>query len=235
MPGKPRSLFRPKPGFHTRIDLPRAYFKNAFFQHCTDTDDRPSRCAAAIGREAPTRPSRCSTRPRKSSSNWRTRSGPAGSYSNIPNARCRLHCPTSIREVLRPACESNLGKARRLPEKEIRHVEVAEYFERFVMKLDLGKACLCTLMLGLFGAAHAAGTSDGQSAPKAGTSVETGQANGRVSGQESTGGMQPSTPGGGADNSAGGTRPAAQGSSGGAQPVTPGGNDQGTKTKSAPD
>ncbi|CAH2780168.1 MAG: hypothetical protein CBHOC_1148 [uncultured Caballeronia sp.] len=100
------------------------------------------------------------------------------------------------------------------------------------MKLDLGKACLCTLMLGLFGTAHAAGTSDGRSAPKAGTSVETGQTNGRVSGQESTGGMQPSTPGGGADNSAGSTRARFVGRGTTRNPRC---NDQGTKTKSAPD
>ncbi|WP_250536710.1 hypothetical protein [Caballeronia sp. AZ10_KS36] len=89
------------------------------------------------------------------------------------------------------------------------------------MKPLLLKACLCALTLGSFGFAYAAGTSD------AASSVDTGKASGRVSGQGSAGGMQPATPGGTADTSAGNARPAAQGSAGGMQPVTPG-TSQGT-------
>ncbi|QSN64570.1 hypothetical protein [Caballeronia sp. M1242] len=89
------------------------------------------------------------------------------------------------------------------------------------MKPLLLKACLCALTLGFFGLAYAAGTGD------AASSVDTGKASGRVSGQGSAGGMQPATPGGTADTSAGNARPAAQGSAGGMQPVTPG-TSQGT-------
>jgi hypothetical protein len=97
------------------------------------------------------------------------------------------------------------------------------------MKANIRKTCLCTLVLGLCGTVYAAGTeTDSAATSNVRPSVDTGEANGRVSGQGSAGGMQPSTPGGGAGGSAGTARATGQGSSGGRQPVTPGGADQGS-------
>jgi hypothetical protein len=89
------------------------------------------------------------------------------------------------------------------------------------MKLILRNACLCALMVAMVGGVHAAGTQGEGSAPNAKTPPPSAQADGRVSGQGSAGGMQPSTPGGNTGNTAGSARPPAQESSGGRQPVTP--------------
>ena len=92
------------------------------------------------------------------------------------------------------------------------------------MKSSVRKACVFGLNVMLSTVVHAAGSGETQSTePRTGAPVDTGQADGRVKGQGSTGGMQPSTPGGRADSSADSDRPSTQGSAGGRQPVTPGG------------
>ncbi len=90
------------------------------------------------------------------------------------------------------------------------------------MRTGLGRACLCALLIAVCGGAYAAGTDEaGHSASSAKASPTSRQADGRVSGQGSAGGMQPSTPGGSTGNTAGSARLPTQGSSGGRQPVTP--------------
>ncbi len=90
------------------------------------------------------------------------------------------------------------------------------------MKLILGNACLCALIVVVIGGAHAAGTEgQGPSASSSKESAAPGQGDGRVSGQGSAGGMQPSTPGGNTGNTADSARPPTHESSGGRQPVTP--------------
>ena len=89
------------------------------------------------------------------------------------------------------------------------------------MKMVLRNACLYSLMVATIGGVHAANAQGRGSAPNAETPPPSEQADGRVSGQGSAGGMQPATPGGNTGNTAGSARPAAQESRGGRQPVTP--------------
>jgi hypothetical protein len=88
---------------------------------------------------------------------------------------------------------------------------------------------VCGVILAVVVGASAPARSQPTGAANTGSQTQTQRTpgEGRVSGQGSSGGMQPSTPGGAPDSSPSNGDAGARGSAGGMQPATPGGGNQG--------